>query len=47
MRGAFSRMLTLPADVDEKNAKAELRDGMLEVRLPKLEQAKKTDIKIE
>lgn len=46
-RGAFSRMLTLPADVDEKNAKAELRDGVLMVTLPKLEQEKKTDIEIE
>jgi HSP20 family molecular chaperone IbpA len=40
-------MVTLPADVDEKNAKAELRDGVLVVTLPKLEQAKKTDIEIE
>jgi HSP20 family protein len=46
-RGAFSRMVTLPADVDEKNAKAELRDGMLVVTVPKLEQPKKTDIEIQ
>jgi HSP20 family protein len=46
-RGAFSRMVTLPADADEKNAKAELRDGMLVVTIPKLEQAKKTDIEIQ
>jgi HSP20 family protein len=46
-RGAFSRMVTLPADVDEKNAKAELRDGMLVVTVPKLDQAKRTDIEIQ
>jgi HSP20 family protein len=45
-RGAFSRMVTLPADVDDTKAKAELRDGMLEITLPKLEPAAKKDIKI-
>jgi len=46
-RGTFTRMLTLPADVDDEKAKAELRDGMLEITLPKLEQAKRRDIKIQ
>ena len=46
-RGAFSRTFTLPADVDDTKAKAEMHDGMLEITLPKLEQAKKRDIKIE
>ena len=46
-RGSFSRMLTLPADVDDTKAKAEVRDGMLEVTLPKLEQAKTRDIKVQ
>ena len=46
-RGAFTRLITLPAEVDEVNAKAELRDGMLQVTLPKLEHAKKRDIKIQ
>jgi HSP20 family protein len=46
-RGAFSRMVTLPADVDDTKAKAELHDGMLEITLPKMEQAKKRDIKIQ
>jgi HSP20 family protein len=46
-QGAFSRMLTLPADVDDTKAKAEVRDGMLEITLPKLEQAKKRDIKVQ
>jgi HSP20 family molecular chaperone IbpA len=34
-------------DVDDANAKAEVRDGMVEVTLPKLEQAKKRDIKVQ
>jgi HSP20 family protein len=46
-RGEFSRMLTLPADVDETKAKAELRDGVLEISLPKTEATKKRDIKVE
>jgi HSP20 family protein len=46
-RGEFSRMLTLPAEVDESKAKAELHDGVLEVTLPKIETAKKRDIKVE
>ncbi|MGZ5124780.1 MAG: Hsp20/alpha crystallin family protein [Burkholderiales bacterium] len=46
-RGAFSRMVTLPADVDDTRAKAELHDGMLEITLPKMEQAKKRDVKIQ
>lgn len=46
-RGEFSRMLTLPADVDEGKAKAELHDGILEVTLPKAATAKKRDIKVD
>lgn len=46
-RGEFSRMLTLPAEVDEGKAKAELHEGILEVTLPKIETAKKRDIKVE
>jgi HSP20 family protein len=45
-RGAFTRMVTLPAEVDDTKAKAELRDGVLEVTLPKLAQEKKRDITI-
>ncbi len=46
-RGAFSRTVTLPADVDDAKAKAEMHDGMLEITLPKVEQARKRDIKIQ
>ena len=45
-RGSFSRSVVLPAEVNDAKATAEMRDGMLEITLPKLEQAKKRDIKI-
>ena len=45
--GAFSRMVTLPAEVDESKAKASLKDGVLELTLPKLEQAKRRTIKVD
>lgn len=46
-RGEFSRMLTLPADVDDTKATAELHDGVLEITLPKVEAAKKREIKVQ
>jgi HSP20 family protein len=45
-RGAFSRTLELPADVDESKARASMKDGMLELTLPKLEKAKRHTITI-
>jgi Hsp20/alpha crystallin family len=45
--GSFSRTVTLLADVREEGAKAELKDGMLEVTLPKTEKSKKRAIKID
>lgn len=46
-QGAFSRTLALPADVDADKAKANFRDGMLELVLPKLKGAQKRSIKVE
>jgi len=46
-QGSFSRTVTLPAMVDEAGAKAQLKEGMLEVTLPKTEKAKKRAIKID
>ena len=46
-RGAFSRMVALPADVDESKAKAALNDGVLELTLPKVEKAKRRTIKVD
>ncbi len=38
--GGFSRIITLPADVDAERVEATLKDGVLTVRLPKAEAAR-------
>lgn len=45
-QGSFSRTIELPANVDEANARASMKDGMLELTLPKLEKAKRHTISI-
>jgi HSP20 family protein len=45
-RGAFSRSLTLPTEVDESKAKASMKDGMLELTLPRVEKSKRRIITI-
>lgn len=44
--GSFSRSFTLPTDVQADKAKASFKDGVLEVRIPKTEEAKKKVQKI-
>jgi HSP20 family protein len=44
--GSFSRSLTLPDGVDPNGIKAEFRDGVLEVRIPKPEERKPRRIEI-
>jgi HSP20 family protein len=44
--GSFLRTFTLPDNVDEGNVKAEFKDGVLNVRLPKTEKAKPKAIDI-
>jgi len=46
-QGSFSRALALPAEVDEAKAKATLHDGILELRLPKLEKGRRHRIRID
>jgi HSP20 family protein len=46
-QGSFARTVTLPAMVDEAGAKAQLKDGMLEVTLPKTEKSRKRAIRID
>ncbi len=38
--GSFSRSFNLPKNVDEKNIDASMKDGILELRIPKKEEAK-------
>ena len=45
--GAFSRTVTLPRDVDASNAKATLKDGILELALPKVAKSKRVAVKVE
>lgn len=44
--GSFSRSIQLPADVLAEQASATFKDGILEVRLPKTEEAKRKAVKI-
>ena len=43
--GSFSRSFAIPEEVDEENIHAETKDGVLEVVLPKLENAKVDKVK--
>jgi HSP20 family protein len=45
--GPFERHIKLPIPVQADRIRASYRDGVLEVRLPKLEEAKPREIKIE
>lgn len=44
--GPFSRQIFLPEEVDIKNVEAIMRDGILTIRLPKLQREKTKQIKI-
>src|SRR5262245_14769030 len=44
--GSFVRTLELPTDVHGDKVKATFKDGILEVRLPKTEEAEKKEIKV-
>ncbi|MBT8442690.1 MAG: Hsp20/alpha crystallin family protein [Gammaproteobacteria bacterium] len=45
-RGSFSRVVTLPEEVNGARATSSYKDGMVELTLPKSRQAKKHSIKI-
>lgn len=44
--GEFTRVLTLPTDVDSNKVEATLRDGVLTIKLPKAEAAKARKIEV-
>jgi HSP20 family protein len=44
--GSFMRTLELPADVQTENVKASFKNGILEVRLPKNEDAKTKGVQV-
>jgi HSP20 family protein len=45
--GAFSRSVILPAEVDTTNAKASFKNGILTIRLPKIEKARVRKLSVE
>jgi HSP20 family protein len=45
--GSFYRVIPLPAGVDTEKCKVTFKDGILEMKLPKLEAAKRRKIEIE
>jgi HSP20 family protein len=44
--GQFTRRVSLPSGVDSGKASAELKDGILNIRLPKTEDSKKKSVKL-
>jgi len=44
--GAFVRNLTLPAEINPEKVQALFKNGVLEIRLPKSEEAKKKAINV-
>lgn len=44
--GSFIRSVELPADVHGEKARASFKNGVLEIRLPKTEEAKKKEVKV-
>jgi HSP20 family protein len=45
--GHFERRILLPSEVDSDRVKASYRDGVLEIQLPKKEEAKPKQIRVE
>ena len=46
-RGSFERTIRLPAVVDENNTEATYEDGVLKITMPKIEEKKLKEIKIQ
>ncbi len=44
--GSFCRTFSLPAEVKTDQIKTKFKDGILEIRMPKTEEAKKKEIKV-
>jgi HSP20 family protein len=44
--GAFSRSVILPVDVESEKSEASLKNGILTIRLPKIEKIKTRKIKV-
>jgi len=45
--GSFTRTISLPSDVDTENVKASFKNGILEIVVPKKEEARVKEIKVD
>ncbi len=45
--GSFQRAFTLPSNIQQDKVKAKFKDGILEITLPKVEEAKPKQIKVD
>lgn len=45
--GSFSRTVALPSDVDTESVEASFKDGVLELKMPKVAKAQRRTIKID
>ncbi len=46
-RGEYQRTLIIPEDIDAENVQAAFKDGILELKMPKMEKAQRRSITIE
>ena len=46
LKGSFSRTMYLPGDVDGNRAESTIKNGMLEVVVPKLEKARRIKVNV-
>jgi len=44
--GSFYRSISLPSNIDEEHIEAQVKDGVLSVKIPKKEQSKAKKIKV-
>ncbi|HQT27490.1 MAG TPA: Hsp20/alpha crystallin family protein [Burkholderiales bacterium] len=47
MHGAFSRTVSLPSEVNVEKAKAQFKDGMLEIDMPKTEKSRRRTLTLD
>lgn len=45
--GQFRRVISLPARIDPEKVKAQVKDGVLAIKLPKIEESKRRRVKVE
>jgi len=45
--GSFQRAFTLPGTIQQEKVKAKFKDGILEINLPKVEEAKPKQVKVD